>query len=315
MKKHINLLSGLVLAIILVGVISAATVFVSAQTYRQLAIDLQRQYMARLVEVKVAELINEAIEDTRRLGLQILNAESFRVAIDAKDRDAVTSVLEEQFRLATASSSYIEMAGMFAFDSDFALFASVANTAFRAGPGGVYCSGLVDGMRKRRNADRFKPAHELCVVESVPFLAVMEAIGGPEPTGYLQVLVNLLPQLGRAGEQMDMPLQITLMDGSAVFSSPGWQEQGGTAIVRADYILRADDSRPALTITDNHLGSQCRCPGHAAGYNQQPPVARGGLDHPDDCRVRFGTGQVFGFQATQGSEFSAPGQMGRQQAG
>ncbi len=37
-RLNVNLLSGLILAIILLGLISAVTVYVNAQTYRELAI-------------------------------------------------------------------------------------------------------------------------------------------------------------------------------------------------------------------------------------------------------------------------------------
>ena len=249
MKKHINLLSGLVIAIVLVGVISAATVFVSAQTYRELAFDFQRQYMARLVEVRVAELINEAVEDARRLGLQIQYNERFGPAFDSADGEVISAFLEQQFRQAAAISSEVEVAGLFAFDADFGLLGSVTRTPVSAGSGGVFCPGLIETMRLRQGAERFEPAHELCMVEGAPLLATMAPVGGPDPTGYLQVLVNPVAQLASIGARVGMPVRVALMNGVAVSSSPGWQDENETAVVSADYILRADDSRPALLIT------------------------------------------------------------------
>ena len=41
LRPQLNLLSGLIITIILLGVISAATVFVNARTYRDLAFDFQ----------------------------------------------------------------------------------------------------------------------------------------------------------------------------------------------------------------------------------------------------------------------------------
>ncbi|MGB5442367.1 MAG: EAL domain-containing protein [Gammaproteobacteria bacterium] len=249
MKKHINLLSGLVIAIILVGVISAATVFVSAQTYRDLAFDFQRQYMARLVEVRVAELINEAVEDARRLGLRIQYNDRFDAAFDSADGDVISAFLEQQIRQAAEISNQVEVAGLSAFDVDLGLLGSVTRTAVSAGPGGVFCPRLIETMRLRQGAERLEPAHELCLAAGAPLLATMVPVGGPDPAGYLQVIVNPVVQLRSIGTRVGMPVRVALMNGVAVSSSPGWQDESEAAVVSANYILRADDSRPALLIT------------------------------------------------------------------
>ena len=182
MKKHINLLSGLVIAIILVGVISAATVFISAQTYRELAFDFQRQSMARLVEVKVVDLIDEAVRDARQLGVGIQYDDRFRSAYDSKDKDAIAAVLKEQYRRAPISPDGLETVGLSVFDSDLQPLASVKRTP--AGSAVVFCPELIDGMRLHQGAQRFQPAHALCMGDGTPFLAAIAPIGGKNPTGY-----------------------------------------------------------------------------------------------------------------------------------
>ena len=58
-RLNVNLLSGLILAIILLGLISAVTVYVNARTYRELAFDFQRQYMTQLVAAESSDILSE----------------------------------------------------------------------------------------------------------------------------------------------------------------------------------------------------------------------------------------------------------------
>jgi hypothetical protein len=68
LRPQVNLLTGLIIAIILLGVISAATVFVNARTYRDLAFDFQRQYMTQMVAAESVSILAEEDRNARNLG-------------------------------------------------------------------------------------------------------------------------------------------------------------------------------------------------------------------------------------------------------
>ena len=90
---NINLLTGLVLTIILLGVVSAAAVYVNARTYRDLAFDFQRQYMTRLMAAKTGDMLAEQARQAHHAGLGLLGQDAFRAAYALRDADELAAVL------------------------------------------------------------------------------------------------------------------------------------------------------------------------------------------------------------------------------
>ena len=108
-RLNINLLSGLFLAIILLGLVSAVTVYLNARTYRDLAFDFQRQYMTQLMAAESSDILSEDAAAARRLGLRIQGLQTFRQSFDAGDRAAVSAVLDAQFRQAPVTSNRLTL--------------------------------------------------------------------------------------------------------------------------------------------------------------------------------------------------------------
>ena len=246
-RLNINLLSGLMLAIILLGLISAVTVYVNARTYRELAFDFQRQYMTQLVAAESADILSEDASAARRLGLKTQGLEGFRVPFAAGDARVLSAVLDEQFRQAPVTSNAVHLVELYAFDGDFKLASTSTRKA--AGENGIICPDLVDKLQRREGADRLRPLNELCLFEGKPYQASIAPAGGLVPKGYIQVVTDPLPRLGRIGSRLKMPVRISLPDGVILYDSPDWTAGNESDDVRAEYVLPASDSRPALKIT------------------------------------------------------------------
>jgi len=244
-RLNVNLLSGLILAIILLGVISAVTVYVNARTYRDLAFDFQRQYMTQLVAAESADILSEDASSARRLGLRIQGLDSFRLPFAVGDVRGVSSVLDAQFRQAPVTSNAVNLVELYAFDTDFN-FSGVSPR--KANADGIICPGLVDKLQLRQGADRLKPLYELCLFDGKPYLASIAPAGGLVPTGYIQIVTDPLPKLSRIGSRLNMPVRITLPDDTLLYIAPDWTVDSEAHDVKADYILPASDSRPALKI-------------------------------------------------------------------
>jgi len=244
-RLNINLLSGLILAIILLGVISAVTVYVNARTYRELAFDFQRQYMTQLVAAESADILSEDANNARRLGLRIQGLDSFRLPFAAGDARGVSSVLDAQFRQAPVTSNAVNLVELYAFDADFNLS---GRSPRNANADGIICPGVVDRLQLRQGAQRLKPLYELCLFDGKPYLASIAPAGGLVPTGYIQVVTDPVPKLSRIGSRLKMPVCITLPDDTLLYVAPDWTVDSQAHDVQADYILPASDSRPALKI-------------------------------------------------------------------
>ena len=245
-RLNVNLLSGLILAIILLGVISAVTVYVNARTYRELAFNFQRQYMTRLMAAESADILSDEAKSARRLGLMIQGLDSFRRPFAAGDTRGVSAVLDAQFRQAPVTSSAVNLVELYAFDRDFKL---AGTSSGKATSSGIICPDLVTRLKLRQGAQRLKPLYALCLFDGKPYLASMAPAGGLVPTGYIQIITDPVPKISGIGSHLKMPVRISLPDDTLVYVTPDWAVDGEAHDVQADYMLLANESRPALKIT------------------------------------------------------------------
>jgi len=245
-RLNINLLSGLMLAIILLGLISAITVYVNARTYRELAFDFQRQYMTQLVAAESADILSEDARRARRLGLRIQGLDGFRRPFAAGDARGVSAILDEQFRQAPVTSNAVHLVELYAFDREFTLAGASARKL--ASDSGIICPDLTDRLQLRQGADRLRPLYELCLFDGKPYLASIAPAGGLVPDGYIQVVTDPVPELVKIGSRLKMPVRISLPDNAILYDSPDWTIDSEAHDVKAEYVLSASDSRPALKI-------------------------------------------------------------------
>ena len=245
-RLNVNLLSGLFLAIILLGLVSAVTVYLNARTYRDLAFDFQRQYMTQLVAAESTDILSEDAADARRLGLVIQGLEDFRQPFDSGDRRGVSAVLDAQFQQAPVTSNAANLVELYAFDSDF----NLVGTSTRHAPDGVplICPDLINKLKQLQGRLRLRPLYELCLLQGKPYMASIAPVGGPVPSGYIQLVTDPVQKLSRIGSRLKMPVRISLADDTVLYVAKDWTQNGEAHDVKADYILPASDSRPALKI-------------------------------------------------------------------
>jgi diguanylate cyclase (GGDEF)-like protein len=249
LRPQLNLLSGLIIAIILLGVISAATVFVNARTYRDLAFDFQRQYMTQMVAAESANILAEEDRSARSIGQSIQKRNDFRQAFNTGDAAAISAVLEAQYRQEPTSAGFVDVIAVYVFDSESGLLGQASRLEPAAAGGeALLCHNLITKARVRAASMSEKPLYELCLFEGLPYLASLLPIGEPAPDGYLQVVTDPVPKLLRIGHRLKMPVQIRRNDGAVIHTASAWVDQHTDHEVMSEYVLTANNSRPALNI-------------------------------------------------------------------
>ena len=249
MKKFsMNLQARLVLAIVLLGIIGAATTFISTRVYRELTFDYQRQYLTQLIELKVADTLTGLEAQSTQLGLHIQGREGFPEAFDSQDFDLLSRELWQQFNQGLVTANVVNAVKLYAFDINFALLGSATRLMVEMEPHTIVCSGLLDRARNRTGADRLQSITELCLFEDKPYFAVMVPLGGLRPYGYLQVVSDPVPGLSRISESLDIPIQISLMNDAAVYQTPDWATDSQSKSILSEYILKTSLGMPALRI-------------------------------------------------------------------
>ena len=246
---NINLLSGMVIAIILLGAVSAVTVFMNAQTYRDLAFDFQRQYMTQLVAAETADILAEQADIARRMGLSIQKDGFFRAAFNQKNATELAAVLDTQYHRAPVTSGLLNVVSLYVYDIDLQLQASSSRYQEQAVVGAIICPALVARAVVRQAAARLKPLNETCMHGESVLSTTLIPVGGLAPTGYLQVVYNPMSGLVALGARLKMPVQISAINGSVLFASPGWVDDGLLHSVQSSFTLKTLDATPIMQIT------------------------------------------------------------------
>ncbi len=247
-RLHINLLTGLVLSIVLLGIISAAATLITTRIYRDLTFDFERQYMNRLVAIKASDILLQLERNAFQLGLRIQASEDFRTALAANDEVVLSAELEQQFKQGLITGNVVTAVGLYAFDLNFKLLGAALRDTFSARGGSVLCSDLASKARMREGSRRLQPATEICLSGNRPYQAVIIPVGGLNPSGYLQVVSDPVPALYRLDKVLNMPIRLEQPDHARLYETPGWGESPTASTVVSDFILHTNDSRPAIRI-------------------------------------------------------------------
>lgn len=249
MRRSLNLLTGLVIAIILLGAISVVTVVVNANTYRELAFNFQRQYMTQLMASESNSILVEDAEQLRHMGLSIQKDAHFRKAFDSGNTATLETALEAQYHRAPVTSNLVNAVGIYAYDAQFNLLGMSLRNGSGLDKPVILCPDLISKARIREGPRRLKPLYELCLQGGVPYHAAIVPVGGLDPSGYLQVVDNPINALSHIDSRLKMPVQIRRADdGVLLYSTPGWSAGVAGHNVQSGYELTANNSRPALQI-------------------------------------------------------------------
>jgi diguanylate cyclase (GGDEF)-like protein len=247
-RLPINLLTGLVLSIVLLGIVSAAATLITTRIYRDLTFDFERQYMRRLVAIKASDILLQLERNAFQLGLRIQASEDFRIALAANDEFVLSAELEQQFKQGLITANIVTAVGLYAFDLDFKLLGAALRDATGAPGEAVLCPDLASKARMREGSRRLQPATEICLSGNRPYQAVIIPVGGLNPSGYLQVVSDPVPALYRLDKVLNMPVRLELPDHARLYETPGWGESLTASTVVSDFILHTNDSRPAIRI-------------------------------------------------------------------
>ncbi|MDH3527180.1 MAG: bifunctional diguanylate cyclase/phosphodiesterase [Gammaproteobacteria bacterium] len=240
MKRFkLNLLSGLVISIILLGIIAAATTIVTTRVYRDLSFDFKREHTARLLELKVQDVVAGLEAGALRFGEQLIADGEFQAALDSPDSARMSAELEQQLRRAALT----DIVGLTVYNRDTGLLGSASRSS---GAAGVICPELVHRARAdKRPSGR---AAGLCRSGDHTYQAVILPVAATAVSGHLQVVSDPVPALAAMEGTLALPVRLVSPTGDALHVSPGWNEAvSGNAVVSA-YTLAAGDGTALLRV-------------------------------------------------------------------
>ncbi len=108
---------------------------------------------------------------------------------------------------------------------------------------------LLERARPRQGAERFKAMGGLWQGPGRPLYSLLVPIGGLRLSGYLEVVLDPLYNLGAISEMTKLPIRIAMTDGPELFSSPALAHMSTTELLPVEYLLHAEGAQPLYRIT------------------------------------------------------------------
>jgi diguanylate cyclase (GGDEF)-like protein len=239
--KHfqINLLSGLVISIIVLGIIAAATTFVTTRVYRDLSIDFQRDHTQRLLELKLRDVLTGLEEDAARFGERLLARGDLQAALADPGSLRLSSELERQL----TQSGQANIVGLTVYNRDSGLLGQAYRSS---GIAGVICPELVHQARAADGSSG--SAAGLCRSADRLYQAVILPLTDTVVPVHLQVVSDPLPALAAVGGVLGVPVRLAPPGGDVLHASPGWDGAVADNAVISTYTLAAGDGSALLRV-------------------------------------------------------------------
>lgn len=210
----------------LMGLLGLALALFAGNIHRNLVVENQRASLARLVDLKVADLLDGTEAHARDLGVALQTDVVLRQAFDMRNRRVLEHTLEQQFHQYFVTANVLKIERLMVFDTDYRLLAQAVADETAAGAGeDAVCSGLIERARSRDGARQAQVIADLCPSPDGAVQMVIVPLGGLWPKGYLTVVVDPLPALLSLEKVLGMPLRIRRTGAvAAAYRSPEWPE-------------------------------------------------------------------------------------------
>lgn len=248
MKIRISMHTSLWLTIAVMGLLAMGLAITTGNTYRELALERQRAALSDLIKLKTGDLLKSLETSSSKLGIDMQREQAFRDAFEARDRDTVIYFLNNEFHRFFETAGILKLEKLYVFDTNYSLISESTDTdGFAVTGNSVICADLVHAASQRKGPDRLKTLSSLCQYEGKPHFAVLTPIGGLHAVGYIEIVTNPTPALVRLEPELGMPLKISALDGTALYTSPQWPSNREIDnFLVADHKVKASPDKIAL---------------------------------------------------------------------
>lgn len=209
------------LTVSFLGLVALALLYTSTVLYQQLGQQQRVEALESLLAIKTADTLERANTLATELGFSLQAEPDLRDALRQENRATLTHRLQEAYRRYFVTMGLVRLEALTVLDLELNLLAGATNPASAFGEADP-CQSLNAAARKRTGADRLKPIHSLCQTDNQPLLAVLVAVGGLRPAGYIKVAIDPTWNLQQLAPSLGMPVRILDLDGLPRYVSEDW---------------------------------------------------------------------------------------------
>ena len=215
----------LVASILAMGFLGILLAIFVGEQYRNFAVDSQRAAFQEIIRLQVKDTLQGLERNSKALGQAVQSSGQFRKNFKLRDLEVLEEHLMSQFNQYFVTAGIIRLSRLTLYDENFQYIThTVGEDQEQDHYGQQVCGELDVRVRERTGTDRLKLISELCKINGLPQFGVVVPVGGLRVTGYVEVLTDPAFNFSAIGENIGMPLEMSLPGGIEVYRSKNWPE-------------------------------------------------------------------------------------------
>lgn len=247
--RQVPLRLTLITGILVLALGETVLLFVSANTYRDLAYDNQRQALSELIGATVANQLRLLDDQSRDIATALQARQVLRSALAARDVETLTNVLNSQFHQYFVTAGVGRLNKLYILDVDLNIVAVSSEGVELDPPNSHVCPHLIARAVTREGPDKIKPLSELCVYRGKAQNSMLVPIGSFRAKGYVLIVTNPAFSLRTIDAALRIPIRATHYDGTEEFRSEKWpSEKDLHGYLSAEYTTRDAQGRAAVHV-------------------------------------------------------------------
>lgn len=235
-----------VVGISLAGLLMAILI---GEVYYRNALGTHTNNLRELVRIQSTQLLNNLRDELSDLGFYLQGEPAFRDALTSKNPTEIQSILQQQFERHIANQGLISLLGLSVFDKR----ASVSAEAFDGAKAqqAAYCSDLAKQYKDATGLAASRSTAQLCSGNAAGAFALMVPIGGLNPIGYLQLVVDPIRALSLLEDRLGRPIRIARATAAeeTLHQSWNWPKVSTFSSLIPSYTLTTPAGDAVLRIT------------------------------------------------------------------
>jgi PAS domain S-box-containing protein len=231
----------------MVGLVAIVLSLFAGSYFRQAALDAQMNSLSRVIEVASQEMLKEVGQRSFDLGMKLGHSKELAQALEHGEKtgnhDELTVLLDDPFINGFVGFSKVNLVKLRVFSLDLEIIGESS-----AGIEGLdrHLSGYLAGtVIKRSKTDRLKAVDALWMSSQGPLYSTLVPLGGLQPVGYLEVIIDPVFNLPDIGKITKTPINVFSMSGEQISTD---EQDISSHYLPVEFTMLMPDAEPAFRI-------------------------------------------------------------------
>lgn len=236
-----------ILALASVSAVGLLLTIAIGEFYFQNAVSTHKQNLQELIRIQSTHTLGTLRDELSSVGSYLQSNSELREALISGDATALHGILQKQFERPLANQGFVSLLGLSAFNTKMDVVDEVFDGAKVRQP--TRCSELVTYYKSATGLAASRSLGQLC---SSGTFALMTPVGGLNPIGYLELVVDPTPALMNLEERLGRPIRIADEGNEFLYQSWNWPIKLGTNSITPSYTLLTPEGLPVINVAASY---------------------------------------------------------------